>query len=133
HAFLREANECNGKPMDLGRYASLFRYKGELLSGDITPAYATLSKDAVRDIAGSLPDLKIILLIRDPVSRMVSLLSMLHRHEKFDEGVLNDTIRFRSYLDEAQGLQKRSRPTEVLTLWKEHAPHLQFRYFFLDD
>ena len=41
-AFLNRAREKLGEPRQLDFYASLFRFKGNLLSGDITPQYCKI-------------------------------------------------------------------------------------------
>jgi hypothetical protein len=50
----------------------LFRHKGNLLSGDITPAYSELEEDVISEFARVLPDTKAVLIVRDPVSRACS-------------------------------------------------------------
>src|ERR1041385_8709171 len=37
--FLKEAGALAGTPMDVEKYARLFRFKGKLLSGDVSPGY----------------------------------------------------------------------------------------------
>src|SRR5207237_32068 len=83
-SFLEEASACQGKPRDIERYAALFRHKDQKLSGDISPSYSRLEEDVISDIARRLPAVKIILLVRDPVSRAWSHISLLNRLEKFD-------------------------------------------------
>jgi hypothetical protein len=67
-AFIDQVRR-DGGPRDLDWYASLFRWKGDLLSGDITPAYATLSPRMIDLVTARFPDLRLILFIRDPVAR----------------------------------------------------------------
>src|SRR3954467_511239 len=62
-AFLEDVVSCAGQPMDIARYARLFRHKGDLLSGDTSPGYCTLTEDVVAEIAAKLPLTKIVLLV----------------------------------------------------------------------
>ena len=50
-------------------YKSLFNRKDERLTGDITPAYSTLDRNAVAKVKEVSPDAKIIYILRDPVDR----------------------------------------------------------------
>lgn len=68
-AFLREAVALSGVPRDVARYSALFRYKGDLLSGDITAPCAGLEANVIGEIGSLLPGLKVILLITEPVKR----------------------------------------------------------------
>lgn len=132
-AFLREAEGYSGVPRDFQRYASLFRYKGELLSGDISPAYSRLTEDVVQQLAAALPSVKVVFLLRDPVARLWSGLSMLQRQGRFDASILEDPDKFRSYLHGSQGEDFRWFPSRIVQLWRRAAPNLEFRHFFFDD
>src|SRR5436190_21297048 len=77
-AFVTEAVALTGQKMDVGRYAQLFRHKGHLISGDISPDYSSMNSDQIEQVAKHLPHLRIILLVRDPVSRAWSHISLLH-------------------------------------------------------
>jgi len=129
--FVEYARGCMGKPMELDRYVGLFAFKGELLSGDISPTYNSLKADIVADVARRLPNTKIILLVREPVSRFWSRISMLHRSDNFDESLAHDATRFRNYLEDSR--EAKIRPTQVLDMWRTNAPAMQFRSFLFDD
>ena len=62
--------------IDFESYGQLFRHKGPLLSGDISPAYSTLSDEIIERVVNYFPNLKVIFLARDPVERAWSQLSM---------------------------------------------------------
>jgi hypothetical protein len=62
--------------IDLDSYGRLFRHKGPLLSGDISPTYSTLSDEIIERVVDHFPNLKVIFLARDPVERAWSQLSM---------------------------------------------------------
>ena len=73
--------------IDLDRYGQLFSHKGSLLSGDISPAYSTLSDEIIERVVDHFPNLKVVFLARDPVERAWSQLSMgvrLGMINKFD-------------------------------------------------
>lgn len=118
--------------INLQNYARLFEPKGSLLSGDITPTYSILSKKVIRQIARSLPKLKVIFLARDPIERLWSHLSMevsYHQIEPFDVAdiqALNRNLRRR-------GLLLRSYPSRTVTRWKRYLRPELFRVFFFDD
>jgi len=131
--FLRAASRLRGQPRALARYKELFSVKGDLLSGDITPGYCRLEEDMIAQIAAELPSAKILLLVRDPVSRTWSELSMANRKGNFDEGVLEDPDAFRALLDKRRKSQIPSRPTAVLERWKRYYPPERFRCILFDD
>src|SRR6478672_13535169 len=60
YAFLREASQLQG--LDFQQYAALFRHKGSLISGEITPGYSVLGEEMISAIDHEFPCLKIVLL-----------------------------------------------------------------------
>ena len=71
------------------RVQDMAAYRGYLVSGrgarrvvgDVTPAYALLPEDRLREMAGVAPDVRFVYLMRDPVARLWSHVRMLaHRH-----------------------------------------------------
>ena len=131
-SFLEEAVSLSGKPRDIRRYAGLFRFKQDLLSGDITAPYAGLEEDVIAEVAAILPEVKIVFLVRDPVARAWSNVSMAYRGERFDRNLLNDTQAFRSYFLNST-MYDFSFPTVIAERWARSAPKVQFRYFLFDD
>jgi len=130
--FFREIDSYRGLEPDMERYKSLFRYKNGLLSGDVTPGYCALPDDQIKQIAKSLPHLKVILLIRDPVSRAWSQICMLRRRKKFDLRLLEDIDDFHYFLDEWM-IQSRSYPTRIMSQWARHFQPSNLQYFFFED
>ena len=53
----------------LSEYLAHFRPAGERIRGEITPGYSVLDDDRVDFIRGVAPELKVILLLRDPIER----------------------------------------------------------------
>jgi hypothetical protein len=103
------------------------------LSGDITPVYTGLSDDVVTQVGANFPNVRIVLLLRDPVSRTWSQLSMVHRSGGFNTDLLSNPARFRKVLERSKPIRRVSFPTAVAERWAQHAPNVAFRHFFFDD
>ena len=142
--FIKHAITYNENEASIEWYKELFAAKGELISGDVTPGYSALDSSTIESIARSLPDLRLILLLRDPVSRAWSAFNMDMRSEiktgigkagadslptfhqstsieKIDEFVHRD------------GVRKRSFPTKIYNNWCHHFDASQIKYLFIDD
>jgi hypothetical protein len=132
-AFLEDMAGHRGLPLSLDRYADLFRHKGNLLSGDITPQYGEIPEDIVAQVASRFPALKVILLVRDPVSRAWSHISQWHRQERFDARVLESPARFRAFVEGSKKLHKFSSATRVAERWQAQVGSERLRAFFLED
>lgn len=118
--------------IDLDNYGRLFRHKGPLLSGDISPAYSTLTDEIIERVADHFPNLKVVFLARDPVERAWSQLSMgvrLGTINKFDAtdpeevicNLLNPSVLVRSH------------PSKIVARWKRYVRPENFRIYFFDD
>lgn len=59
-------------PRDIDWYRAILSHAGDRLTGDITPAYSTLPDAAIRELAGELPDVRAVLLLRNPIERAFS-------------------------------------------------------------
>jgi hypothetical protein len=132
-AFLEQVAGYRGDPMDLERYASLFRFKGALKSGDVTPGYAGLKEDVIARIASRFPDLRVIFLVRDPIARVWSQISMAQRNDHFDMALLDDLPAFKAFLETSEHIQRAAYPARVASRWAKSAPAIAFRHFFFDD
>jgi hypothetical protein len=118
--------------IDFGSYGELFKYKGPLLSGDISVAYSTLNDEIIQRVVDYFPKLKVVFLARDPVERAWSQLSMgvrLGMINKFDatdpeEVVCNLLI---------PGVLARSHPSKIVGRWKRYVRPENFRVCFFDD
>lgn len=132
-SFLEEAAKLTDKPRDIAAYGRLFRHKGDLLTGDVSPGYCRMEADVISSIADTLPMTKILLLVRDPIGRAWSHVSLLHRKGKFDTRLLERPELFRAFLEDPDKIQKRSFPSRTATRWIAAAPQLSFRHFFFDD
>lgn len=128
--FIDAALKAQSQPMEFQLYRDLFAGKGARLSGDISPPYSNLGDEDVRVVAEALPDTKIILLVRDPVARAWSSLSMSSRHGRFNTGLLEKPDELRAYLNESR--QAIYSATKIVERWRTCAPHLPFRPFLFD-
>jgi len=118
--------------IDLDRYGRLFSHKGPLLSGDISPAYSTLSDEIIEKVVDHFPNLKVVFLARDPVERAWSQLSMgvrLGVISKFDATDPDEVVR--NLL--IPGVLARSHPSKIVARWKRYVVPENFRIYFFDD
>jgi len=130
--FIQTAREARGKPMDLSAYAALFCFRGDLLSGDVSPPYSVLHNKTIEAVAERFPETKIMLLVRDPVARAWSQVSMSYRRDRFDVAVLEDQGGFRAFLEDSK-FAGDMRATRIVKQWRACAPNLNFRTFLFDD
>ena len=57
--FLENMKNLSARPaIDLENYGRLFRSKGPLLSGDVTPAYSMLDDEIIQQITSYFPNLR---------------------------------------------------------------------------
>jgi hypothetical protein len=118
--------------IDLENYGRLFEHKGSLVSGDISPAYSTVSDEVIQRVVNSFPNLKVIFLARDPVERAWSQLSMgirLGMISPFDATDADEVIR--NLLN--PGVLLRSHPSKIVARWKRYVRPDLFRIYFFDD
>lgn len=132
HAFLEFAAACSGHERDLERYAKFFDIKGSLLSGDISPPYCALKDDMIEAVGARFPKTRIVLLVRDPVSRAWSRIAMAERDGLFNEALLDNPARFKRYVENNKKIGS-IRATEVVERWRRLAPDNPFRWFLFDD
>ena len=118
--------------INLENYGRLFEQKGSLVSGDISPAYSTVSDEIIQRVVSSFPNLKVIFLARDPVERAWSQLSMgvrLGTISPFDATDADEVIR--NLLN--PGVLLRSHPSKIVARWRRYVRPDFFRIFFFDD
>ncbi len=70
------------KWLDLDWYASHFMPAGERIAGEASPSYAILSVEQIQAIRRLMPNVKLIFLMRDPVSRAWSHAKHTHRYRE---------------------------------------------------
>lgn len=117
---------------DIDWYKGLFPTRSNLVTGDITPGYSRLYPDEIAKIREAFADLKVVLLIRDPVSRAKSGISMSIRKGRLKEGDQNDPVKIRKYL-ERPSRQERAYPSQIWNNWHENFGHKKARYWFFED
>ena len=131
--FLKQIRSLSHRSyVDLESYSNLFKFKGRLLCGDITPAYSMLNEEIIQRIVDYFPELKVIFLARDPVERAWSQLSMVVRFgviKPFDATNSDEVIR--NLLDPAVLL--RSYPSKIVARWRRYIGPDLFRVYFFDD
>jgi hypothetical protein len=132
-AFLEQYVSYGGTAMEVGKYISLFRHKGDLLSGEINSGYSGLGEDVISDLAQHLPKLRTFIILRDPILRGWSQVSMAYRNGRFDIRLLENLDEFRSYLENTPAIKKVAYPSRIVERWRRAAPNLEFRHFFFDD
>lgn len=115
---------------DLEAYARLFTLKGDLLSGDITPDYSTLTERQIARIMRRFPQAKVVFIARDPVERAWSHLTMHMRRGTIARG-LDATEVMR--LMRQRFVVERSYPSQIVARWRRHVPDEQFGLFLFDD
>jgi sulfotransferase family protein len=132
-SFLDSMKNLSGLSyIDLENYGRLFEHKGSLVSGDISPAYSTVSDEIIQRVVNSFPNLKVIFLARDPVERAWSQLSMgvrLGMITPFDATDADEVIR--NLLN--PGVLLRSHPSKIVARWRRYVRPDLFRIFFFDD
>jgi hypothetical protein len=64
HYFTRKLNDWS-----LSHYASLFADRNRLVGGEVTPGYNVLTLDRVRLIRKIVPDVRLVLMVRNPIER----------------------------------------------------------------
>lgn len=111
----------------LERYAKMFR--GRFPSGDITPAYATLSDETVKAIADRFPDLKIIYILRNPVDRLWSATKMHYiDHKKVPKNQLTNAMIMEHFDKE----NRRNDFLYTMETWESHFRKENIFYGFYD-
>jgi hypothetical protein len=112
-------------------YAKLFAPKGALLSGELTPGYSVLDDEHIAALSAAFPELRVILLLRDPVARAWSQLCMNVEEGRTAPEPLRDEKRLIWYLKKPL-VEGRSFPSRIATRWRRHFGE-RLGFFFFDD
>lgn len=111
-------------------YTALFEPKRQQLSGDITPSYSGIRSDEIRRIKTYFPEVRIILMVREPIGRAWSAFNMFIRNRVLsaaERKAPDRQERFRRNLNLA-ALERfmstsenvnRSLPTQSLDRWEQ--------------
>lgn len=112
-------------------YASLFQNDGALKTGDITPAYSTLSKESVAHIHELIPNAKIIFILRNPIQRTWShaLKRIRDRHRSIA------SVPETEFIQNFNSTTSRSRSSylQILEVWQSYYPQENFFIGFFED
>ena len=87
--------ERKKRPNDPDWYLKAFSDTNGLLGGDMTPCYALLTTDSIREIQRMYPDVKILYIIRNPIDRAWSAFKMgmsvmrMEPHEVSHQGMMD--------------------------------------------
>jgi hypothetical protein len=79
-------------------YKNLFQPSGTQISGEITPAYARLNNSTIEHIHRSMPNVKLIYFLRNPVERAWSQMNMYRRRSDVDRNIVySNVFKFLTY------------------------------------
>ncbi|MDB6174838.1 MAG: Sulfotransferase family [Chthoniobacteraceae bacterium] len=111
-------------------YRALFPKDEHLMCGEITPAYSILAEEDVAHIARLLPELKIILLLRNPIDRAWSQIRFdWTRGARAD---ITNLEEIKAFIDSPKQ-SLRSSYLRMLEIWGRHFPPERFLVGFYDD
>ncbi len=106
-------------------YSNLF--DTEMVSGDITPTYTHLSEKSVERIKASFPNTKIILILREPTSRLWSKLKMnVGRQTQRELSEIEDWE-----IDRMIDIHFKTEPflSDVVERWRRHFKDIEIVFF----
>lgn len=119
-------------PSDWRWYFLLYQGKERKLKGDITPAYMLLSRRRIRLIRERMPQLKILLILRNPIERAWSGA----RRTLWKELGRKTSVEALSRLQQivfARPVLARGHYRECIENWETVFDRKQIAYFFFDD
>jgi len=119
-------------------YASMFQERSGVITGDVTPAYSILDEPTVRHIAEMMPELKVILLLRNPIERAYSAANMTRNSwQKFSgkKGDRANAWAFEDYVRyfESQWVIERGDYPRIIANWSRYFESNQFFIGFFED
>ena len=110
-------------------YQAMFEVAGDRLTADFTPAYSTLNEKEIAKVKALLPDAKVILIIRDPITRAWSHFNMYLRNklkqQYLNRDALQKVIEEYATLEElnefvgSQAFKTRAFPSKIYRRWKK--------------
>lgn len=111
-------------------YLSLFEFGEGKIKGEITPSYSILDLEDVKQIEEILPELKIILVLRNPIERAWSHIRYDWTRQLFDN--ISNAYKIKSFI-EAPDQTLRSDYVRMLKIWSSCFPREQIYVGFYDD
>jgi hypothetical protein len=120
-----------GRPCDEW-YLGLFREGAGKISGEITPDYSLLDPEDALRVTRLLPDVKVLLLMRDPLERVMSQMRY-HMDGKaspdLSEARDNELVDFAT----APGQVLRGNYERILNIWGQLIPQKNMHLVFYED
>ena len=116
--------------LDIKNYLRLFNNEQGLCMGDLTPCSSMLSIPTIKLIKHTLPDIKIIFIIRNPRDRLLSAFNMFLRREMINKGLsINEINKYASTKKLEtfllmKDVQLRSFPTIIFRKWSTFFPEI---------
>lgn len=121
--------EQHGRTIDDAWYADVFAGSpADGLRVDITPTYSMLADAGIDHAVRLCPDVRILVMLRDPIEGSFSHVRMLLKRG----GLPADTPTMLR-LAAREGVVARSRYEELLERWSARVPRERFRVVFYDD
>jgi len=114
-----------GRPSDAW-YASLFKPGRGKVRGEITPAYCILNRQDVEHIHSLMPKAKIVLVLRNPIERTWSGVSMRLRRGTLSESRAQELLL-------GPAVSPRSDYLSILSTWESAFPQEQMFVSFFDE
>lgn len=111
-------------------YRSLFDGSGAKLKGEITPSYSILDDGDVRGIKSLFPNLKIMLILRNPIERAWSHIRFLMKNKQIGDASNRAEIR---KIIESPLVSSRGNYPEILRVWNSHFPATRLFVGYYED
>ena len=117
-------------PSAFPKFKKLLAHKDYLYSGDITPAYSTISASTVAEVYKHFPDAKIVFIMRNPVEREWSSAKMNYIR---DIGLTMETYDKDKVRKQLQKFNIRSQYLQTIENWRSSYPDEQLFLCFYED
>ncbi len=121
----------DGEPSD-DWYGRVFAHAGdEQVCGEITPQYSMLPEQGILHVLRLNPGVRILLMLRDPVDRACSHISMM-----VGQLGLTDPALIEEHLRRSKSLRdviRRSDYPAIIRRWRRHVPEGQFLMLFVEE
>lgn len=116
------------KPRHYEDYHRLFQVEEGTLAGEVTPNYAHLPEEDIKQLIALYPSLKVIYILRNPVDRVWSQANMIRKRKR----TLQDSSE-QQIFDRIKKRQARSSYyTSILAKWEQYLPQAQVHIDFYD-
>jgi hypothetical protein len=119
--------------LDFDWYENLLNLKDQQFSGDVSESYSLLSIDAIRKIIVRFPEARIVLLLRDPVSRLWSQLCQHWRNGLISSPKLQNWDTIKDIIVNDAAFTRRMYPSKVWENWSSVVQKDNIGFWFLED